>query len=78
MLYVKNMVSAPIVGVYDESILELSVKIAESYNRSINKVNNSLFLGFEFQNIPELKNITANLNFKKRVLEITLAKIHRL
>ena len=74
MLYVKNMVSAPIVGVYDESILELSAKIAESYNRSINKVNNNLFLGFEFQNIPELKNITANLNLKKRVLEINISR----
>tara|TARA_B100000212_G_scaffold342354_1_gene329033 strand:- start:38 stop:1558 length:1521 start_codon:yes stop_codon:yes gene_type:complete len=65
---------APVEGPYDEKIINLSKKIAVSYNESIENLNPNLFLGFEFKNIPELKNKRASLNFKNKILEVNINK----
>jgi len=74
MLCIKNMSFAPIEGPYDSNVISLSKKIAGAYNKSVQNLNSNLFLGFKFENIKELKNYKASLNFKNRVLEINISE----
>jgi len=68
-----NMEYAPIIGYQSNKIKKIAKKIAQSYNESIDDIDNQLFLGFKFKNIPELKYSTASFNFKESLLEINIS-----
>ena len=68
-----NMEYAPIIGYQSNKIKKIAKKIAQSYNESIDHIDNQLFLGFKFKNIPELKYSTASFNFKESLLEINIS-----
>lgn len=68
-----NMKCAPIVGYQSSKIKNIARKLANSYNESIDLIDNKLFLGFKLKNIPELKNATASFNFKESLLEINIS-----
>ena len=54
-MLVENMITAPIIGYYNQDIINLSKKIASAYNKSVHKLNEKTFLGFNFELIPEIK-----------------------
>lgn len=71
---ISEMKSVPVLGLYNSEVISLSKKLAESYNRSIKKVNTKKFLGFDFEIIPEISGCLSTYNFEDRILEIHLNK----
>jgi hypothetical protein len=71
---ISEMKSVPVLGLYNSEVISLSKKLAESYNRSIKKVNTKKFLGFDFEIIPEIAGCLSTYNFEDRILEIHLNK----
>lgn len=70
MLFLSEVKQIPIMGVYNNEIVEISKKLAESYNNSIKDINARHFLGYNFKPIDEVRNCKSSYNIKERILEI--------
>ena len=73
-MIIENMTQAPIIGYYNENIVEFAKKVAQAYNNSINKPNPGSLLGYDLDIIPEIKGKKANFNLEEGMLEIILSK----
>lgn len=73
-MIIENMTQAPIVGYYNENIVEFAKKVAQAYNNSVNKTNVGSLLGYDLDIIPEIKGKKANFSLQEGMLEIILSK----
>jgi len=60
----------PILGYYDNDIVEVSRKLGEAYNKSVTSLNPHKFLGFDLDLPSDLMGLRGRLNKEDRVLEI--------
>lgn len=70
MIFLSEVSQMPILGVYNSEIIEISKKLAKSYNESIDNINTKHFLGYNFNLIDEVRNCKSTYNIKERILEI--------
>jgi len=73
-MIVENMSQAPIIGYYNENIVEFAKKVATAYNSSVKNLNTHSLLGYDLDLIPEIKGKKANFDLEKGTLEIILSK----